>query len=678
MICCGKKKKLPGYKITSLYVLSHRFRFSAEELINQQHRFERMSENGTVSIDSFSLQLGTLGNKSISSRIFKAMNTSGTGQVSFEEYLEYMDILIHGTEDQKARQSFNLIKSKNSDVISKEEFNYWLVEMLKSFNLVTGKEVNTSHQALDRYFEIIDIKKDGKIDFDEYKITMREKKEIFDVFNVISAGLEREVLPVQVIEPPDYIKRLESVEEQLKSCIQMIQKQYNRGPKSLLNPEPEHEGDVALSSISSIDFESILSFADESVDDNVIPECIMYSKKVCEEGDSDQAVLSLLNELQEKLNFIRVGLKKEKSNNGKINMYKPPQFNKATIQWGDEDWNLILNMMLGIQKSVQVAQADLPESPAAEEFEETARHNLLLTKSAAKREICQFKDYCPKIFLRIRRLYNISNDSYLNSLGVIKLMNSLFKGEFSSLIGLVSAGKSGCFFYHSSDGQYMLKTMTRKDYLFLKTLLPGYYEHLKTNPNTLIVRYFGFHKILYKKGREFIKQYFVVMGNVFKSPLEVHMSYDLKGSTHGRSTDDNEDFAVPRKDLDFNQSGLRVLVSQEMKENLLAQVEADCEFLRGFMINDYSFLLGIHNLKGEVFMPDDNNPRIFERSFGGILSDDNRCIYFVGIIDVLTVFNFTKKLEHLVKSQLYGNSVSCVPPEQYSQRFLRYLRSIIS
>jgi len=188
MICCGKKK-LPGYKLTSLYVLSHRFRFSTEELVNQQHRFERMSENGIVSIDSFSLQLGSLGNKSISNRIFKAMNISGSGQVTFEEYLEYMDILIHGTEDQKAKQSFNLIKQKNSDVITKKEFNYWLVEMLKFYNVVTGKEINTSHEALEKYFEIIDVKKDGVIDFDEYKITMNEKKEIFRVRLTRSLGL---------------------------------------------------------------------------------------------------------------------------------------------------------------------------------------------------------------------------------------------------------------------------------------------------------------------------------------------------------------------------------------------------------------------------------------------------------------------------------------------------------
>lgn len=677
MICCGKKK-LPGYKLTSLYVLSHRFRFSTEELINQQHRFERMSENGIVTIDSFSLQLGSLGNKSITNRIFKAMNTSGSGHVTFEEYLEYMDILIHGSEDQKARQSFNLIKQKSSEVITKKEFNYWLVEMLKFYNNVTGQEINTSHQELEKYFEIIDMKKDGVIDFDEYKTTMREKKEIFNFFNVVSDGLEKELQPVQVQEQPDYIKRLESVEEQLRNCIQLMQKKQNRGPMSLLPPAQVHKGDESLNSINSLDFESIISMGDESLSEaEVIPDCIKLTEKLNIEGGDGDSILNMLKELEEKVNSIKFGLKKEKSISGKINVYKAPKVNKGNIQWGDEDWNLILNMMLGIQKAVQVANQDLPGYPQPEEFERKAKHNLLLTGRSTKREVCQFKDYCPSVFLRIRRLYGISNESYLDSLGVIKLMNSLFKGEFSSLIGLVSAGKSGCFFYHSSDGQYMLKTMTRKDYLFLKKILPAYYGHVLQHPNTLLVRYFGFHKILYKKGREFIKQYFVVMGNVFKSPLEVHMSYDLKGSTHGRSTDENEDFSVPRKDVDFNQSNLKINLG-DLKASFIKQLEEDTQFLMSNSINDYSLLLGIHNKKGEVYPRLTETERIFEKDYGGISSADQSCIYFIGIIDILTVYNFTKKLEHLVKSQLYGNAVSCVPPEQYAERFLLYLKSIIN
>lgn len=257
-------------------------------------------------------------------------------------------------------------------------------------------------------------------------------------------------------------------------------------------------------------------------------------------------------------------------------------------------------------------------------------------------------------------------------------MPSLFKAEFSSLVGLVSAGKSGCFFYYSDDGQYMIKTMVRKEYLFFKSILPGYYQHLANNPNTLIVRFFGFHKIIYKKGSSLVKHYFVVMGNVFKNGLEINMRYDLKGSTHGRSTEENEDFSIPRKDLDFNRSGMKVHLKNEVKEEIFNQILRDTEFLNANQINDYSLLLGIHYFKGDFHVEEDRSLPIYGRNNGGVLSEDGKKIFFFGIIDILTVFNFTKRLEHLVKSQLYGNSVSCIPPIQYAERFFQYMQTTMS
>jgi len=42
------------------------------------------------------------------------------------------------------------------------------------------------------------------------------------------------------------------------------------------------------------------------------------------------------------------------------------------------------------------------------------------------------------------------------------------------------------------------------------------------------------------------------MGNLFTNDLEIHERFDLKGSTHKRTTDSHEDRTVARKDLDFN------------------------------------------------------------------------------------------------------------------------------
>ncbi len=53
----------------------------------------------------------------------------------------------------------------------------------------------------------------------------------------------------------------------------------------------------------------------------------------------------------------------------------------------------------------------------------------------------------------------------------------------------------------------------------------------------------------------------------------------------------------------------------------------------------------------------------------GIMSSDGTCIYYMGIIDVLTGFNTIKKLEHSFKFIAYGPTISAIPPTPYAKRF---------
>ena len=80
-------------------------------------------------------------------------------------------------------------------------------------------------------------------------------------------------------------------------------------------------------------------------------------------------------------------------------------------------------------------------------------------------------------------------------------------------------------------------------------------------------------------------------------------------------------------------------------------------------------LLGIHHL----------NEEYIEENFVGkhiYLSADKQYLYFIGIIDVLTFYNFRKKFEKMVKAPFLGDDISCIPPKQYSERFLSYIKTI--
>jgi len=65
---------------------------------------------------------------------------------------------------------------------------------------------------------------------------------------------------------------------------------------------------------------------------------------------------------------------------------------------------------------------------------------------------------------------------------------------------------------------------------------------------------------------------------------------------------------------------------------------------------------------------------VFDQNFyqmheGGMMSSDKTKIYFFGIIDILTEYSTRKKLEHSFKKIRYDNTISCVPPQRYAERF---------
>lgn len=48
-------------------------------------------------------------------------------------------------------------------------------------------------------------------------------------------------------------------------------------------------------------------------------------------------------------------------------------------------------------------------------------------------------------------------------------------GDYNGLAELFSSGKSGSFFYYSADGKFMLKTISRNEFKFLKWILKNYF-----------------------------------------------------------------------------------------------------------------------------------------------------------------------------------------------------------
>ncbi|CAG8462520.1 11806_t:CDS:10 [Ambispora leptoticha] len=397
---------------------------------------------------------------------------------------------------------------------------------------------------------------------------------------------------------------------------------------------------------------------------------------------------------------------------------------------GEDHVNYVLmyNMLTGIRVGVSRCSAKFPRDLTDADFK--AAHKLAfditgneLTPSA--KYDFKFKDYAPWVFRHLRDQFHIDPADYLVSLTSKYILSELN-----------SPGKSGSFFYFSRDYRFIIKTIHHTEHKFLRKILKEYYEHIKANPNTLLSRFYGLHRVKLPRGS---KIHFVVMNNIFPPHRDIHEIYDLKGSTVGReyTKADEQSKGAVLKDLNWTKRNRRLELGPVKRKLFVEQLEKDVELLKRLNIMDYSLLVGLHDMsRGNkdniregiltVFEPDTKKLErapshhkresklsalrkavvttdplnlgpstkltldtftdrqrqrhcVFYTDDGGFAATDesNRStnyIYYLGVIDILTPYNATKKIEHAWKSLSHDkHEISAVNPIFYGERFLDFM-----
>lgn len=380
---------------------------------------------------------------------------------------------------------------------------------------------------------------------------------------------------------------------------------------------------------------------------------------------------------------------------------------------GHVNFIIAYNMLTGIRVAVSRCSGIMkPLTPT--DFKCTKKlafdyHGNELTPSS--QYAFKFKDYSPEVFRELRAMFGLDPADYLVSLTSRYVLSELN-----------SPGKSGSFFYFSRDYKYIIKTIHHAEHLHLRRHLHEYYTHIKENPDTMICQFYGLHRvkmpISFQNKVKHRKIYFLVMNNLFPPHLEMHTTFDLKGSTWGRVTKidpqkaEEEGYRPVLKDVNWLEREERIEFGPLKKKKFLQQLKKDVEILAKLNIMDYSLLLGIHDMNkareeeeqelvdgplapttptgaaegtSSVGVPTGPViPHYFKEFEGGIRSsdtfnNDTDLIYYVGIIDCLTNYSFLKKLETFWRSLGHDLKViSAVPPKDYADRFYEFIADSVS
>eukprot|EP00050_Salpingoeca_kvevrii_P011558 m.16298 g.16298 ORF g.16298 m.16298 type:complete len:754 (-) comp3490_c0_seq1:89-2350(-) len=358
----------------------------------------------------------------------------------------------------------------------------------------------------------------------------------------------------------------------------------------------------------------------------------------------------------------------------------------------DEQLNKVLrkDMMLctawGILDSVNRTSSS-PDS--------TVRRRIYLPSAFSKKAF-NFVAYNPLKFSRLRELRNIDPNEYCESFSIPADGEEKMTEKFTE-------GRSGSFFYFTHDRRYMVKSINNAELRVLVSLLDPMIQHFEDNPQSLLCRFFGLYSIQMAPEQMYFS--FVIMENIFArvDNLDLHEFYDLKGSTVNRRSIKDRDRAIAanfrgtRKDLDLERD--IALFNERAVAALHAQLACDTLFLNEHGIMDYSLLVGIHNCYQSKEANCCEERRVIEadlarnrhmltalichgmRGRGPIGHEDSESVYFVGIIDMLQLWNWSKRMERFFKINFLRkdpSGISAIEHDAYASRFTERIKNKIT
>ncbi|KAJ1077572.1 hypothetical protein K5549_010899 [Capra hircus] len=205
----------------------------------------------------------------------------------------------------------------------------------------------------------------------------------------------------------------------------------------------------------------------------------------------------------------------------------------------------------------------------------------------------------------------------------------------------------------------------------------------------------GVHSLRVARGK---KKYFIVMQSVFYPAGRISERYDIKGCEVSRWVEPAPEgslLVLVLKDLNFQGKTINL---GPQRSWFLRQMELDTAFLRELNVLDYSLLMAFQRLHEDE--RGSGSSLIFRtaRSIRGAQSAEesgaqNRRLlpdapnalhivdgpehrYFLGLVDLTTVYGLRKRLEQLWKTLRYpGRTFSTVSPACYARRLCQWVEA---
>ncbi|ELA42642.1 uncharacterized protein VICG_00394 [Vittaforma corneae ATCC 50505] len=232
-----------------------------------------------------------------------------------------------------------------------------------------------------------------------------------------------------------------------------------------------------------------------------------------------------------------------------------------------------------------------------------------------------------------------------------------FGSSKSFIYNVKIKGKTGSLIFYSSNFKYAVKVVRESELKCVLQHMENFCKYYSLFPDTFVSKIAGIYSTP--------KFSFVVMDNVFRGIAG--QIFDLKGKNLNRKCIGIgiEDQWVDKK-----------LVVEDRK-CITNAIRRDVEFLKSLNLMDYSLVISIGSCCNSEFMLYDEDGRVLEslKVHDQAKLEGQRMSFSVGIVDVLTEYTISKRIESILQIFCCIGSKSSKNPEEYARRFLDFIEN---
>ena len=226
-------------------------------------------------------------------------------------------------------------------------------------------------------------------------------------------------------------------------------------------------------------------------------------------------------------------------------------------------------------------------------------------------------EYCPKLFRKILKIDEISEDY------IIKVLQPK-----NSSTNLIKTFDKNSFYINSSNKEFLIKGITLDELNFFRSnIITSLYQYLKLNKNSLILRIQGLYDITLDESSKKKKQYFALMLNTYESL-----------SLFSKVEDFNNSFSLKNNNIDKinTKKGIKLHKLNETKFNKCLYVNSTS----GQKTTKYSIDLGHQKTHIE------ENYKIYldEKEYNRLKNITKKDIKYLKKIGVLNYYYFVAEI----------------------------------